>query len=237
VILDGAHHYSDTGAEDDDRGDASQRRKLALVLAKAYDALVLLTATPHDGHDRSFASLLELLDPSLTAGRGQVRGQGYRDFVVRRLKRPVKVTHPQAGQPVGFPERQVVPVPVEMDDARHSAFLAAQRELLGFIAPELKRAMRFKRYDDALAYLALLKRSVSTAHALHSTVTKVRDRFRSLAEEAQEEAEAKRSRIRTIKALQRKAEERAGLREPELASLGLLMLIPRTSTSGDGHGR
>jgi len=205
IILDEAHHYSDTGAEDDDRGDANQRRKLALVLAKAADALVLLSATPHDGHDRSFASLLELLDPSLTDGRGQVRGQGYRDFVVRRLKRHVKVTHPQKGQPVGFPERQVVPVPVIMDDARHAAFLAAQRELLGFVAPELKRAMRFRRYDDALAYLALLKRSVSTAYALHATVTMVRDRFRSLAEEAQEEAEAKRGRIRTLKALQRKA--------------------------------
>src|SRR3954453_5022290 len=66
VILDEAHHYTDTGTEDDDRGDASQRRKLALVLARAADALILLSATPHDGLDRSFASLLELLDPSLT---------------------------------------------------------------------------------------------------------------------------------------------------------------------------
>src|SRR5207248_591742 len=122
-------------------------------------------------------------------------GRSYRDFVVRRLKRHVQVTHPQTGQPVSFPERQVVPVPVVMDDARHAPFLAAQRELLGFVAPELKRAMRFQRYDDALAYLALLKRSVSTAHALHMTVTKIRDRFRALANEAQEEAEAKRGRI------------------------------------------
>jgi hypothetical protein len=29
VILDEAHHYNDTGAEDDDRGDANQRRKLS----------------------------------------------------------------------------------------------------------------------------------------------------------------------------------------------------------------
>ena len=205
VILDEAHHYSESGADDDDRGDASQRRKLALVLARSADALILLSATPHDGHDRSFAALLELLDRSLIDGRGQVRGASYRDFVIRRLKRHVQVTHPQTGQPVSFPERQVVPVPVVMDDARHAPFLAAQRELLGFVAPELKRAMRFQRYDDALAYLALLKRSVSTAYALHMTVTKIRDRFRALANEAQEEAEAKRGRIRTLKAFQRKA--------------------------------
>jgi hypothetical protein len=52
VILDEAHHYSDTGAEEYDRADASQRRKLALVLARAADALLLLSATSHDGHDR-----------------------------------------------------------------------------------------------------------------------------------------------------------------------------------------
>src|SRR5262249_899096 len=161
------------------------------------DALILLSATPHDGHDRSFAALLELLDRSLTDGRGQVRGGSYRDFVVRRLKRHVQVTHPQTGQPVSFPERQVLPLP-PATGPRPAPFRAAQRELLGFLAPELKRAMRFQRYDDALAYLALLKRSVSTAYALHATVTRIRDRFRALANEAQEEAEAKRGRIRTL---------------------------------------
>jgi superfamily II DNA or RNA helicase len=205
VILDEAHHYSDTGAEEYDRADASQRRKLALVLARAADALLLLSATPHDGHDRSFASLLELLDPSLTDGRGRVRDKVYRDFVVRRLKRHVRITHPKTNQPVEFPERQVQPVPVVMDVDKHSNFLAAQRELLAFVAPELRRAMRSRRYDDALAYLALLKRSVSTAYALHSTVRKVRDRFQSLAHEAVEEADARRNRIRTLKAIQRKA--------------------------------
>lgn len=205
VILDEAHHYSDTGAEDYDRADASQRRKLALVLARAADALLLLSATPHDGHDRSFASLLELLDPSLTDGKGRVREKVYRDFVVRRLKRHVRLTHPKTGQPVEFPERQVQPVAVGLDAPSHTDFLATQRELLAFVAPELRRAMRHRRYDDALAYLALLKRSVSTAYALHSTVRKVRDRFQALADEAFEEADVRRHRIRTLKAIQRKA--------------------------------
>jgi hypothetical protein len=121
VILDEAHHYSDTGAEDYDRADAIQRRKLALVLAKSADARLVLSATPHDGHDRSFASLLELLDPPLTDGQGRVREKVYRDFVIRRLKRHVKITHPKTNQPVVFPERQVLPVPVAMDAAKHAS--------------------------------------------------------------------------------------------------------------------
>jgi superfamily II DNA or RNA helicase len=224
VILDEAHHYSDTGPEDYDKAESSQRRKLALALAKAADALVLLSATPHDGHDRSFASLLELLDPSLTDGNGRVRDKVYRDFVVRRLKRHVMLTHPETGQQVRFPERRVEPVPVTIGEAGHGDFLACQRALLDFVAPELRRAMRSRRYDDALAYLALLKRSVSTAYALHSTVKRVHDRFRALSDQAAEEADARRSRIRTLKSIQRKA-AKFGILTPEEEEERVLMEV------------
>lgn len=88
VVLDEAHHCMDLGAATE-RED-SQRRRLAQVLARRCDAFLLLTATPHDGNDRSFASLCELLDPSLVDGRGALRGEAYRNHVVRRLKKQVK---------------------------------------------------------------------------------------------------------------------------------------------------
>src|SRR5512136_3427508 len=86
IVMDEAHHYSETGLNEADRSEASQRRRLAEVLARQSDALLLLTATPHDGYDRSFASLLELLDPSLVDGNGALRAEQYRPYVVRRLK-------------------------------------------------------------------------------------------------------------------------------------------------------
>ena len=55
VVVDEAHHCMDVG-KSQDRED-SQRRRLAEVLARRCDSLLLLTATPHDGYDRSFASL------------------------------------------------------------------------------------------------------------------------------------------------------------------------------------
>ena len=88
VVIDEAHHCSDNGNAQD-RED-SQRRRLAEVLARRSDALNLATATPHDGNDRSFASLCDLLDPSLVDGRGSLRGLQYRDHVIRRLKRHIK---------------------------------------------------------------------------------------------------------------------------------------------------
>ncbi|MBN1908368.1 MAG: DEAD/DEAH box helicase [Pirellulales bacterium] len=87
VVIDEAHHCMDLGGGQD-RED-SQRRRLAEVLARRCDSLLLLTATPHDGNDRSFASLCELLDPSLVDGRGTLRGDRYGPHVVRRLKKHV----------------------------------------------------------------------------------------------------------------------------------------------------
>lgn len=46
VIIDEAHHCV---------GEENQRRRLAQVLARQADGLLLLTATPHDGHDPHFA--------------------------------------------------------------------------------------------------------------------------------------------------------------------------------------
>jgi SNF2 family DNA or RNA helicase len=107
VVIDEAHHCVDAGSGQN-RED-SQRRRLAEVLARRCDSLIFATATPHDGHDRSFASLCELLDPSLVDGRGVLRGNGFRAHVVRRLKK--HIVDPITKAPY-FKERHVTPVPV-----------------------------------------------------------------------------------------------------------------------------
>ena len=204
VVMDEAHHYSETGMNEADRREASQRRRLAEVLARQSDALLLLTATPHDGYDRSFASLLELLDPSLVDGKGRPREQAYRAHVVRRLKKHVKVLHPQTGEYTGFSERSLVPVQVIADSALHPAFVELHRSLLGFIAPALKRVLRLRQYDDALAYLALLRRSTSSVFALRNTLQAVQARLAELATSKQEEVESRQQRRKSLKVLQRK---------------------------------
>ena len=87
IVIDEAHHCSDSGKQGS--FEDSRRRRLAEVLARRCDSLLLLTATPHDGYDRSFASLCELLDPSLVDGSGSLRGEKYRNHVIRRLKKHI----------------------------------------------------------------------------------------------------------------------------------------------------
>lgn len=201
VVIDEAHHCMDVSGVQD-RED-SLRRRLAEVLARRCDCLVLATATPHDGNDRSFASLCELLDPSLVDGRGQLRAERYQPHVVRRLKN--HIVDPVTKLPL-FKERQVLPIAVKPDSKRHTKFIAMQKKLMELIAPELRRAFHNKSYADVLAFIALLKRSVSSVEACKSTLSVVADRFERLLSEKVESEESRRQRRRTLREYLRKQE-------------------------------
>jgi superfamily II DNA or RNA helicase len=63
IIIDEAHNVAERGGPT----SGSQRNALAERLASRSDALVLLSATPHDGSRGSFASLMRMLDPTSIA--------------------------------------------------------------------------------------------------------------------------------------------------------------------------
>ncbi len=194
VVIDEAHHCVRMGGAAD--RDDSLRRRLAEVLARQCDGLLLLTATPHDGFDPHFTSLVELLDPSLVDGRGSLRGESYRRHVIRRLKHHVK--DPVTGDPL-FQTREVTPRPVAIEPDARPRFAALQRELLALVAPRLRAAVRSRRFGDVLAFVSLLKRSVSSARACRKTLGVIRERFEKLAAEGAEAHEARRQRLRTLR--------------------------------------
>ncbi|MGH7746295.1 MAG: DEAD/DEAH box helicase, partial [Candidatus Dormibacteria bacterium] len=106
AVVDEAHHVTD------DEGEQTLNRRFAEWLAHSAAGLLLLSATPHNGSDESFASLLRLLEPRIApAGTGLVPSR-FEPYVVRRLKGDVCAAD---GSPRFVPREAVRPIPVELD--------------------------------------------------------------------------------------------------------------------------
>src|SRR5690606_16218584 len=56
------------------------------LLSRRSDNLLLLTATPHDGSQESFASLIEMLDPTRVPSPKELQREDIEDLVVRRFR-------------------------------------------------------------------------------------------------------------------------------------------------------
>ncbi len=197
VIIDEAHHCVGFGPQLS--RESTYRRRLAEVLARRSDGLLLLTATPHDGHDAHFSSLIALLDPSLVDGAGGFVGNEYRRHVIRRMKSHIR--DPVTGAAL-FRRRHVVPVKVDVDGAEHEAVRDFHRALAAFVVPRLRRQAGA---DDALAFISLLKRSVSTISACLETLRVVVDRLARHDAGEVESAPARRERARALRTWRRRA--------------------------------
>ncbi len=86
------------------RGQGAQRAQLAKVLAKQCDALILTSATPHDGSPESFASLVRLLEPTAIADVEDFTKEEVEGFFQRKFKKDI--AHELAEV---FPEREMHP--------------------------------------------------------------------------------------------------------------------------------
>ncbi len=67
----------------------SQRARLAERLATRSETLILLSATPHDGKPESFASLMNMLDPTAIANPSAYTKDDIKDLYVRRFRKDV----------------------------------------------------------------------------------------------------------------------------------------------------
>ena len=75
IIIDECHNVAARGNED----GMSRRARLARMLSGRSDTMMLLSATPHDGSARSFASLMSLLDPTAISDPDDYTPEDFRD--------------------------------------------------------------------------------------------------------------------------------------------------------------
>ena len=114
IVIDEAHNVAA-------RGTASQRSRLAKLLSKRSDALIMLSATPHDGKAKSFASLMNILDPTAITDPSDYRKEDFsgKGLVVRRFKKDIRDQVREA-----FRDRIIHPITVQAGPTEERAYEA-----------------------------------------------------------------------------------------------------------------
>lgn len=84
IVIDEAQNVAERGHQ------SAQRSKLAQKLSSRSDTLIMLSATPHDGRPKSFASLMNMLDPTAIADPENYTADDVKDLFVRRFKKDVR---------------------------------------------------------------------------------------------------------------------------------------------------
>lgn len=83
IVIDEAQNVAE-------RGDhQAQRSRLAKLLADRSDTMIMLSATPHDGRAKSFASLMNMLDPTAIANPEDYTPEDIKGLCIRRFKKDV----------------------------------------------------------------------------------------------------------------------------------------------------
>ncbi len=166
-ILDEAHHAApSSGAA---WAVESQMTKAVRDIASLFEHRLFLSATPHNGHSNSFATLLEILDPQRFTRGIAVEAKDLEPVMVRRLKEDLR----RLGH--AFPERIVDPISISG---------------LPPDAPELRLASMLDDYSTSATgsrarflFANLQQRLFSSIAAFHRTLTTHRQ---SLARKSEE---------------------------------------------------
>jgi superfamily II DNA or RNA helicase len=188
IVCDEVHHLADNTLGD----DVSDRHRLAQWVARASDALILLSATPHSGYDEGFASLLNLLESTLVP---DVRGMAYPQYgrhLVRHLKRHIKKPD---GAPLFVPADPSRPLAVTPTPAESAVHAAVAKQAAALDDQALRLTAEKDRYALRLVATILRKRAASSLAALRETA---RHRLENLEQQA-EDVELRRDHLRALK--------------------------------------
>ena len=153
LIVDEAHNLAPAPI-----GKESELSRLLGQLAPYFEHKIFLSATPHNGHTRSFSGLLERLDPvrfTRTSEMSDSERKRVRDVNVRRLKSEINAL----SNPPRFCERFPVEVPLSLsrEELRLSAAFADFRDgVRRLTAPSGGRKLRAGRFAVELLGKRLL---------------------------------------------------------------------------------
>ncbi len=146
IVIDECHNVANSD---------TQRNKLASLLSKTCDSLIMTSATPHNGNPETFANLMNMMDPTAVANPKDYTKDEIKGLFVRRFKKDIEE---EAGS--NFRERETQIVRIN----------ASEKEEL--VLDEIEN-LKFKASNrgESLFKVTLLKAFLSSPHALVETLT------------------------------------------------------------------
>jgi superfamily II DNA or RNA helicase len=166
LVIDEAHNVAPAAAAA--YSLPSQRTQVIQRLAPHFAHHLFLTATPHNGYQESFTSLLELLDDQRFAKMVMPNEQQLQQVMVRRLKSNIVDTN---GNPV-FPKRELRCLEVDYSDEEKEI-----HNLLRQFTESRMQTVGDSRYayGTKFVHILLKKRLFSSPAAFAKTLAKHRE--------------------------------------------------------------
>lgn len=190
IICDEAHRMSATyfGGE----AKYTKRYRLGQRLGEACRHFLLMSATPHNGHEQDFQLFMALLDSDRFEGRFR-DGVHYADTadMMRRLTKEELLRFD--GRPL-FPERRAYTVKYELSPEEAELYTAVTE----YVRNEMNRVQRFaaddgkKRNNVGFALQILQRRLASSPAAIYQSLKRRRERLEAELAEARLSVRGKR---------------------------------------------
>ncbi|OPC84547.1 hypothetical protein B4N89_29735 [Embleya scabrispora] len=158
VVIDESHNLINQGSE---------RRALANLLAERTDALILASATPHNGDMVSFSGLMRLLDPMAIKDPKKPLAEELHHLMLRRTKTSTEVTEALAGS--WAPRGGSYPVTCPAGDLEERVFTELVESWLAKTQTAQTTRTSGRSTEDRLFPYVLLKSFLSSHRALFTT--------------------------------------------------------------------
>src|ERR1022692_4965658 len=152
VVIDESHNLI---------GERSFRNKLANRLAPKTDALLLASATPHNGNAESFGELISMLDPAALADKRRYEAKDIEHLYIRRTKISPEVTNEIGGKWRERGPSQALRCPATPEEEQ--VFDELTVTWLGKHAPGVTNERRLFPYTLLKAFLSSHKALAKTA--------------------------------------------------------------------------
>ncbi len=152
IVIDECHTVANTG---------SQRGDLAQFLATQCEALVLTSATPHNGKRESFANLIHMIEPTAIPRSGEYDKSDVEPYYVRRFKQHILDDEVRSN----FQDRKIIPIHAALFP-EEEAWLELQQkikfEALGLARDSADKLVSNKSRRDFLFSIGLFKAYMSS---------------------------------------------------------------------------